>query len=213
VPVLSNPMVAENRDVVFERRELGKVTGDGAAGVSDAEFMARLAMDDEEAFEALLTRHRRWVVNLAWQYVGDAEEAEDLAQETFVRLYRARRRYRPTGELTSYLRRTLVNLCLNERRRRRRHPAEPWEGEHDTASSADSPGDVLTRTELAARVRAALGQLPANQRMAVILRRYEDLPHREIAGAMGCSVGAVESLLHRAMRNLRQALGDYVGES
>jgi len=203
----------ENRDVVSELLSPPRAVGAEVSGTSDADLMARVADGDNGAFDVLLVRHRRWVVNLAWQYAGDAAEAEDLAQEAFVRVYRARRKYPPTAEFTAYLRRVAVNLCLNEARRRRRHPTDSWSGQDDPETAADLPDVLLARAELTQRVRAAVKQLPDSQRMAVTLRRYEDLSHQEIARAMGCSVSAVESLLHRATQNLRKALGDYVQNS
>ena len=180
----------------------------------DADLMTRCAAGDEAAFDALMTRHRKRVLNLIYRHVGDAAEAEDLAQETFVRLYRARRKYRPTAAFSTFLHRIVVNLCLNELRRRRRHPTEPLDEAVGTEAALTSgPENAVAQRELARQVRAALLRLPEAQRMATVLRRDEDLSYPDIARAMGCSVSAVESLLHRARLNLRKYLRDYLEES
>lgn len=192
-------------------RDDGRALPSGESDV-DADLMARFAAGDDGAFETLLTRRRQWVLNLVYRFVGDREEAEDLAQEAFVRLYRARRRYRPTARFSTFLYRLVTNLCLNETRRRQRRPTVVLEAADEVAAD-DSPAKTATRRELAAQVQTALRRLPDNQRLAMVLFRFEGLSQREVAEAMECSVGAVEALLHRAGRNLRRDLQEYVEES
>jgi len=192
-------------------RDDGRALPSGESDV-DADLMARFAAGDDGAFETLMARRRQWVLNLVYRFVGDREEAEDLAQEAFVRLYRARRRYRPTARFSTFLYRLVTNLCLNETRRRQRRPTVVLEAADEVAAD-DSPAKTATRRELAAQVQTALRRLPDNQRLAMVLFRFEGLSQREVAEAMECSVGAVEALLHRAGRNLRRDLQEYVEES
>jgi RNA polymerase sigma-70 factor, ECF subfamily len=176
----------------------------------DAELLVRSASGDRQAFDELVTRNRQEVLNLIYRYVADRTEAEDLAQEAFVRLYQARRRYRPTARFRTFLHRLVVNLCLNEARRRRRRPTQPLADlELAPASPAAGPDQSLQQAELSRQVAAALQQLPESQRMAVILSRFEELSYAEIAETMDLSVKAIEALLYRAKQGLLRELGDY----
>ncbi len=184
----------------------------GAEAVDiDAQLLLRSADGDTGAFDALVDRNRRRVINLIYRQVGDADEAEDLAQEAFVRLYMAQGRYRPTARFSTFLHRIVVNLCLNEARRRRRRPAAPVEEiAAEPVSTGHGPEELAQRAELATQVMTALQSLPDSQRMAVVLSRYGELSYRDIADAMDCSVKAVEGLLHRAGQTLARRLADYL---
>lgn len=177
---------------------------------ADARLLARSAAGDRAAFDALVERHRHAVINLAWRCLGDPAEAEDVAQEAFVRLYRARRRYRKAARVGPLLRRIVVNLCLNERRRRHRKPAGSLSEAQD--GPASGPEAQVFADELQARIVRALSRLPDNQRMAVVLSRYEGLSYREVGDLLGCTVKAVEGLLHRARLRLLEELGDWLGD-
>ena len=178
---------------------------------ADARLLARCADGDGTAFDELVARHRRAVINLAWRYLGDATEAEDMAQEAFVRLYRHRHRYRNATAVGPLLRQILVNLCLNERRRRRRNPAESLPpGDPPAVASGGGPETQVMAGALEAHIRQALGRLPNNQRMAVILSRHEGLSYREIAALLECTAKAVEGLLHRARLRLMDELEDWL---
>ena len=180
---------------------------------ADARLLARSAAGDRAAFDALVERHRRAVINLAWRYLGDRVEAEDMAQEAFVRLYRARRRYRKAASVGPLLRRIVVNLCLNERRRRERKPADSLTGAGEAQEApASGPEAQVMADELQGRIIRALGRLPGNQRMAVVLSRHEGLSYREVAALLGCSAKAVEGLLHRARLRLMEDLEDWLGD-
>jgi len=181
----------------------------------DAELMQQVARGDHEAFNILVQKYRPPVLNTAFRYVGDREEAEDLAQEAFLRVYQARHRYRPTAQFSTWLYRIVANVCLDARRRRQARPVESLEalGEEPAEAHSPSPHEAVERTELQAAVRAAIAALPPRQRLAVILHRYEGRSYQEIADALDCSVSAVETLLHRAKQNLKERLRDYVEEN
>jgi RNA polymerase sigma-70 factor (ECF subfamily) len=179
-------------------------------GDPDIELMLRFQTGDERAFEELVRKHTRGVLNLVYRYLGDAARAEDVAQDIFVKVYRARMKYEPKAKFSTWLYRIAVNHCLNEIRARKSQPSltapiddllEQPAGEH--------PDSRLSRDELRRAVKAAIDGLPENQRMAVILARYEDMSYDEIAQTMGMSLEAVKSVLFRAKENLKQALAKY----
>ncbi len=176
----------------------------------DIELMLRFQKGDERAFEELVAKHTRGVLNLVYRYLGDATRAEDVAQDIFVKVYRARMKYEPKAKFSTWLYRIAVNHCLNEIRARKSQPAiaapindmlEEPEGEN--------PDARLSRAELQQAVKSAIDSLPENQRMAVILARYEDMCYDEIAQTMGMSLEAVKSVLFRAKENLKEALSKY----
>ena len=171
---------------------------------SDAELMARLAQGDMSALGELAHRHQDRILELAFRTLGAWDLAEDIAQETFLRVYRAAKQYKPTAKFTTWLYRIVINLCLDEQRKRSKAGAslEPEIYEKLPVSN----GSLVEKEELAASVRAAVQDLPERQRMAVILHRYNGLNHAEISEVTGWSQSAVESLLVRAYANLRGKL-------
>lgn len=175
--------------------------------MTDDELMTRGAQGDEDAFRILVQRWERPVIAFLERMLGSREEAEDLGQEAFLRVCRQAPRYRPSGQFRSWLFRIAGNLARSRLRRRRILQWVRFEpAQHDIAA-ADEPADrQLEREESRRAVRAALAKLPDRQRQAVLLRRYDGLSHREIARALGTTVPAVESLLHRALAALRRDL-------
>ena len=173
----------------------------------DVDLMLRVRDGDEGAFEELVRRHTRTVLNLIYRYVGDASLADDVAQEVFVKVYRFRDRYEPKARFSTWLYRITVNHCLNEIRSRRNRPTASAPAEELLEQPEGvSPDERMRRMELREAVRAALDALPSNQRMAVLLARYEELSYTEIAATLGLSLEAVKSLLFRAKENLQQSL-------
>jgi RNA polymerase sigma-70 factor (ECF subfamily) len=197
---------------------------DPDAAQRDAELMQAFQRGDEAAFETLVDRHRERVFRLACRYLGDETAADDLAQEAFLRVYRARHTWRPEAKFSTWLYRVTANACLNELRSRRvRRAVEttasvPPGGDAGAGGPAldgpdpraTDPGDAALRGELAGVVRAAVQELPEDQRMAVLLSKYEGLSYRELADAMDRSLPAVKSLLVRARENLRKSLAPYL---
>lgn len=173
---------------------------------SDAELLAAVASGQTDALGVLVRRHQAGVLALAQRFLGRWDLAEDVAQDVFVRVFRSAAEYRPEARLTTWLHRIVVNRCLDVVRRERRAPAPLPDG--DAAPPAPAAPDPVERREARGRVAEAVAALPDRQRMAVLLHRYEDLSHREIAEAMTCTEGAVESLLVRGYAALRQALAD-----
>jgi RNA polymerase sigma-70 factor (ECF subfamily) len=185
------------------------------SSVSSEDLMLRIAEGDEYAFEVLVGRHQPSVLNLVYRYVGDRAEAKDLAQEVFVRVWQAAKSYQPKAKFSTWIYRIAVNLCLNElksvkgKKLVRREAAEEERQGASCGTRGDispSPEDRLLAEERSRQISEALQGLPENQRMALILRRYDNHSYQEIARIMGCSVSAVESLLVRAKRNVQEKL-------
>jgi RNA polymerase sigma-70 factor (ECF subfamily) len=176
----------------------------------DIELMLRLQKGDEHAFEELVRKHTRRILNLVYRYLGDAMRAEDVSQDIFVTVYRVRMTYEPKATFYSWLHRIAVNHCLNEIRLRkiRTTLAAPLDDLLQDQQGG-KPDASLSLRELRQAVKAAIDGLPGNQRMAVILARYEEMSYDQIAKTMGLSIEAVKSVLFRARENLKQALAPY----
>jgi RNA polymerase sigma-70 factor, ECF subfamily len=183
--------------------------------VSSEELMLRIADGDESAFEALVLRYQTAVLNFIYRFIGDRTQAKDLSQEVFLRVWQAAKSYEAKAKFTTWVYRIASNLCLNElksaRRRRWLRFFQSGEEGGKTIEETLSDGSPSTETLLLAKERTrqiteALQTLPENQRMAIILKRYDDLSYEEIARVIDCSVSAVESLLVRAKRTLQEKL-------
>lgn len=181
----------------------------------DVQLMLGVQAGDHAAFATLLRRNQGAVLGLAYRYLGDRAQAEDVAQDVFLQLYRARGRYRPDARFRSYLLRITANACLS-RLRRRTHASLDAEDEAGRAGgdpadpAARAPGAALEQDELHARVRAAVAQLPDRQRLAILLNKFEGLGYREVGEQLGLSVPATKSLLHRARMALKDLLAPHV---
>ena len=182
----------------------------------DIRLMGLASAGDMAAFEQLVERHQRLVVGTVGRMLGTNSDAEDIAQQVFVRVWKNLKRYEPRAKFTTWLLKITRNLVFNELRRRSRHPAVPLQSETDEEErplkdeNAVSPDATLLEHELQEAVDAAIAQLPETQRIAVILRRYEELSYEEIAEALDQSVSAVKSLLFRARTELRESLKRYL---
>ena len=185
--------------------------------LSDEELMGRVARGDAQAFEILVRRHQRRILNLIYRSIGDRIQSEDVAQEVFLRVWRAAEDYRPKAKFTTWVYRIAVNLCLDAiksayHRQSFIHPGTGSEGQDENkellygCDRAGSPEENLLAKEETSRIFAALQDLPANQRLAVVLKKFDGLSYDEISRVMGCSKSAVESLLVRAKRTLREEL-------
>lgn len=183
----------------------------------DFDLMARIGNGDHAAFRQLVERHQNTVIGTVAKMLGNPSDAEDISQQVFLRIWRNARRYRPDAKFTTYLFTITRNLVFNETRRRsRKKEVSADEREENShlqieASPDHRPDAELLQAELREAVDAAIAALPESQRMAVVLRRYEQLSYEEIADVLALSVSAVKSLLFRARSALRESLEAYLG--
>ena len=181
------------------------------ADKKDVELMLKVQNGDDNAFEKIVERHQKWIINLAYKYIGNSTEAEDIAQEIFIKIYKARKRYKPTAKFTTWLHTIAVNVCLNSIRGRKNDPnIHIVEDDILKSDKAVEPSKDMENAEISSAVKAAIDALPENQRLAVILTRYEDMSYDEAAEVMNTSVEALKSLLFRAKDNLKERLAKYV---
>jgi len=176
------------------------------ADVADHLLVQRTAQGDTAAFEILVRRYQQPVANLAYRFLADAAMAQDIAQDTFIRVYQAAGRYRPDGSFKAYLLRITKNLCLDYLRKKKPLYAE----NPDAGETTAGPLEQLIQSETSRQVFAAVQSLPASQRLALLLQHFEDLSYRETAQVMETTVAAVESLLVRAKKNLREKLEKFI---
>jgi RNA polymerase sigma-70 factor (ECF subfamily) len=162
------------------------------------------------AFDLVVERHRRAVYQLCYRFVVNHEDASDLSQDVFLRAYRGLRSFRGQSTLATWLYRIGVNVCLNRVSAKTTlgKLTEPIEEKQFVDARAESPSDLMLKDERAARVRAAIAQLPRKQRATLILRTYHEMSHQEIADVLGSSVGAVKANFFHALGNLKKRLGD-----
>ena len=203
-----SPKAAQQRDA-----------GPGWESDPDVELMRRVRTGDSGAFRDLFHKHAGSLVNFANRFVGNRDRAEELVQEAFLQIYRARHRYEPRARFTTYLYRVATNLCLNELRRfDYQGKIEPLEGNLDQngeEGSRELPDDSLPTAderlaglETAGRIQNVLEKLPPNQRSALLLSRVEGFSYQEVADILETSESAVKSLIFRATQTLREDLKD-----
>jgi RNA polymerase sigma-70 factor (ECF subfamily) len=164
---------------------------------------------DKAAFDVLVERHRKQVYQVCYRFVGNHEDASDLAQDVFLRAYRALGTFKGRSTFGTWLYRVAVNVCLN-RVAVRQPVLEAIDNREPQDRTAESPDHVVLREERAAFVRAAIARLPRKQRATMILRIYHDLPHEQIAAILGSSVGAVKANFFHALANLKKLLQENV---
>lgn len=187
---------------------------------ADADLMLRVKRGDREAFDALMRHWQQPVISFVYRTLPDASEAEDLAQAVFVQLWKTAARYEPSAKFSTFLFTIARNLCLNELRRRARHPADSLDEaraddeSHPYRQIEDhrevSADDAAQRAELITKVQAALDDLPEKQRTALILCREGELSYEEIATVLDTSLQATKSLIHRARETLKARLKPYL---
>lgn len=187
----------------------------------DIRLMLRVRDDDPTAFAELVELYHHRLLMVMHHLIGNKDEAEDLAQETFLRVYRGRKKYHPRAKFSTWLFTIANNLALNALRMRQRKPIValdvrdsgplgPRPAERIVQDREHQPSQRLQQQELAGIVQKAIEQLNERQRMAVVLNKFEDMNYAEIAEVMGLTTKAVKSLLSRARDNLRVALRDYI---
>lgn len=186
----------------------------------DAALMLHVKRGDRAAFGELVGKYQQPLFNFISRYLRDEAEAEDLAQNVFLQVYKSRQRYQQTAKFSTWLFTIARNLCLNEIRRRSRHPAESLDeshAEHEDQpqrqyedKSSPLPVDQLLHGELQGKIEAALADLPEAQRTAILLCRQDELSYEEIAKVLGCSLAATKSLIHRGRETLKEKLKPYL---
>ena len=173
-------------------------------------WMARIREGDMDAFRLLVETHQARVIGTISKMLGSDAESEDLAQQVFIRIWKSAPRYKPTAKFTTWLFRITRNLVFNELRRKRHFADQAEEIPEPTERADKEPDRVLMGEELQLAIQDAINRLPDSQRMAIILRRYEEMAYEEIAKVMGTTVPAVKSILFRARAELRERLAKYL---
>ncbi|MES1242979.1 MAG: sigma-70 family RNA polymerase sigma factor [Acidobacteriota bacterium] len=174
----------------------------------DATQMARVRSGDRDAFADLVDRHKDAVVNYLTRLTGNRDRAEDLAQETFLRLFRSAGSYSEQGLLRGYLFRIATNLVRSEERREKRlRLLMPFLGRQEHAEPA-APSGLLQR-EMHREVSAAVARLPLRYRVPLVLHEIEGWAYADIAQALGCREGTVKSRIHRGRQHLKERLAPY----
>lgn len=184
--------------------------------VSDEDLMLECRKGDMSAFELLVRRYQNALVNYIYYIINDYHRAEDLAQETFLRVYKSASRYEPKASFKSWLYTIATNLSRNEirnRTRRKTYYLEDMVDEDEDVYHSEymvdtrfQPDILYEKKERQQLIRKTLNQLPENQRLALTLVTYQELSYEEISEILNCSVGAVKSLIHRARQNMKKLL-------
>ena len=186
----------------------------------DAALMLRVKQGDWEAFTSLVDKYKQPVMNLVYRMLRDATEAEDISQAVFVQVFKSANRYQVASKFSTWLFTIARNLCLNEIRRRSRHPADSLDASHPIYDAQPaqqyedrrtfSPPERLLHGELEEKIEQALAELPENQRTAILLCRGDELSYEDIAKVLGVSLSATKSLIHRGREALKQKLKPYL---
>ncbi len=202
--------------------ERGAKTADAPSGegLSDAQVMLRVKAGDNSAFDYLVQKYRRPMLNFMYRMAHNSAAAEDMAQEVFLRVYRSRENYEASAKFTTWLYRIASNLAVNHARDTRHQRPENMvsldEPDQNTGLTMDVPDDSLTaeeaivRRERLAAIQQRVQALPERQRMAVVMHKYQQMDYRQIAEIMKLSESAIKSLLFRAYETLREQLKEFV---
>ena len=177
----------------------------------DTDLISRAAAGDHCAFQALVERHRSMVYRVAYQFAGNHHDAEDIAQEVFIKVYRSLDRFRQDAQLTSWMYRIVMNACIDHRRRHSPSAAAPFGEEAElkmlnTPEESPGPEETTYAGELGDVLEAEIARLPPGQRLVFIMRHHQELKLGEIASSLGLAEGTVKRQLHAAVHRLRRAL-------
>ncbi len=185
----------------------------------DNQLMQKAGSGDRAAFKQLVQKHQRTVTGIIYRYTGNHSEVEDLAQDIFIKIYKAANSYVPRAQFKTWLYKVVANHCLNFFRSQKRKAfissldqslSEEYNPHIErTDEQKKQPELILQQQELHTALKSALSELPERQRMAIILHRFEGLSYKEIATVMGSSLSSVESLIFRAMNNLKEKLNPH----
>ena len=186
---------------------------------TDEQLIERCSAGDQAAFDLLFKKYARPLTYFIEQIIHDHDRAEDIFQDTFLRMLKNKEKYDTKYRFSTWIYRIALNLSINELRKRQRengrivHKPESDEPDRyldilDTLSSGDDPYRNIERKDLAEKVGTALGRLPAPKRIAFILKFYHHLSYDEIAGVMGCTRGTIKSRIHYAVEELQILVGE-----
>jgi len=181
---------------------------------SDNDLMAAVAAGDQHSFRCFVQRHQNLVIGTVARMIGTAD-AEDIAQQVFLNVWKSAPRWRPDAKVITWLMTITRRLVFNEARRRSRTRIVPRQPEDESPEYPDtkpSPDKEILEREMHAAIEAAMESLPERERMVVVLRRHEAMPYEEIAAVLGTTVPSVKSLLFRARSTLREKLSGYLKE-
>jgi RNA polymerase sigma-70 factor (ECF subfamily) len=178
---------------------------------ADSDLISRAAGGDPSAFQALVERHRSMVYRVAYQFAGNHHDAEDIAQEVFIKVYRSLDRFRQDSQLSSWMYRIVMNACIDHRRRQGPAGAAPFGEEAEqkmlnTPEARPGPEDRAYAGELGQVLESEIGRLPKGQRIVFVMRHHQGMKLCEIAVALGLAEGTVKRQLHAAVHRLRQTL-------
>lgn len=182
---------------------------DDSDDVSDVALMSRVARGDQSAYRELSRRHLPAMLGLARRILGNAADAEDVAQEAMLRVWTHAPRWQPLAAFRTWLTRVVVNLCLDRKRRR------PWVALEAAGEIVDPTPGVTEKAEQSEReklLEAAIAELPARQRSAIVLTYTEGMSNAQVAEILDTSISAVETLLIRGKQNLRMRLSQSIGD-
>ena len=178
---------------------------------ADADLISRAAGGDVSAFQMLVERHRSMVYRVAYQFAGNHHDAEDIAQDVFIKVYRSLDRFRQDAQLTSWMYRIVMNACIDHRRRQRPDVTAAF-GEDaerkmlNAPEETPGPEDCAYAGEIGEVLEQEIGRLPKGQRVVFVMRHYQGMKLCEIASALGLAEGTVKRQLHAAVHRLREAL-------
>lgn len=188
----------------------------------DNQLMQKAGSGNRAAFKELVKKHQGTVTGIIYRYTGNHNEVEDLAQDIFLKIYKAANSYVPRAQFKTWLYKVVANHCLNFFRSQKRKSSitsfdHSLSGDYNphlqrTDAQKEQPEIILQQQELQIALKRALSELPERQRMAIILHRFEGLSYKEVAATLGSSLSAVESLIFRAMNNLKEKLSPYKSE-
>jgi RNA polymerase sigma-70 factor (ECF subfamily) len=203
--IWAGPVQAAGKVSVAQNATEEALPAEPFAEAGDRALVEACLAGTREAFDVIVQRNQRQIYQLCYRFAGNHEDASDLAQDVFIRAYRGLAGFKGNSALATWLYRIAVNVCLN-----RASVKAPKLSALSTADHADNRVEradtTLMRGERAAEVRAAIARLPNKQRATLILRVYHDLPHEQIAGILGSSVGAVKANFFHALANLKKLM-------
>jgi RNA polymerase sigma-70 factor (ECF subfamily) len=177
--------------------------------MDETELILKFKQGDKFAFRQLVEKYQDSVINVGHQFLRNKEEAEEMAQEVFLKVFLSTGSYRPQAKFSTYLFKIVVNSCLNKLRDKKKFSSSQLE-ENLPAPTEEQPDKSLEREELKRLIKEAIDSLPENQRIVIILNQYEGFSYQDTAKILDCSVSAVESRLFRAKESLKKKLSAYI---